>query len=50
MSSRLPCLIPGAGRLSTPPRVVESQWVGKKGGERGLFKVGCVKCGGMVRL
>ena len=50
MSSRFPCLIPGVGRFSTLPRVVESQCVREEGRERGILNEGCVKCGGMVRL
>ena len=40
MSSRFPYLIPGVGRFSTPPRVVESQWVGEVGRFRGVLNVG----------
>ena len=50
MSSRFLYLIPGVERFLTPPRVVESQWVGQEGTERGVLNVGCAKCGGMVRL
>ena len=50
VSSRFPCLIPAVGRFSTPPQVVQSQWVGEKGREKGVLNVGCAKYGGMVRL
>ena len=50
MSSRYPCQIPGVGRFSTPPRMVERQWVGEEGGERSVLNIDRVKLGGMVRL
>ena len=50
MSSRFPCLISEVGRFSTPPRVVEAQWVREEGGESALLNMRRVKCGGMVRL
>ena len=50
MSSRFPCLISEVGRFSTPPQVVEVQWVGEEGGQSAVLNMRRVKCGGMVRL
>ena len=46
VSSRFPCLIAGEGRFLTSPRVVEIQWEGEEGRERGILNVGCVKMSG----
>ena len=47
MNSRFPCVIPVVERCSTSAQVVQSQWLGGGGGQRGRREE-CVKCGGMV--
>ena len=47
MNSRFPCVIPVVERCSTSAQVVQSQWLGGWGGQRGRREE-CVKCGGMV--
>ena len=36
--SRFPCLIPGVARLLTPPPVIDGEWLGEEGRERGVFQ------------